>query len=98
MTRRTQLAAGIKFLVIFFLAGGACAQQPATPQTGPGRAAPAPDAAGGRLLGNHPPLFFSEIWKQTEKEEHPIGQENVSNPNLTLTFFGSAKGGMQLTG
>lgn len=96
-TRRIQLAVGITLLIILCLASGAFAQQPAG-QNGPGRAAPAPDAAFGRLLGNHPPLFFSEIWKQTEKEEHPLGQENVSNPNLTLTFYGSAKGGMQLTG
>jgi hypothetical protein len=97
-TRHIHIAAGITFLAILCFARGVFAQQPAAPPPGPGRAAPAPDAAAGRLLGNHPPLFFSEIWKQTEKEEHPLGQENVSNPNLTLTFYGSAKGGMQLTG
>ena len=97
MTRNMHLAAGIKLLAILCLASGVFAQQPAG-QTGPGRAAPGPGAAGGRLLGNHPPLFFSEIWKQTQKEEHPLGQENVSNPNLTLTFYGSAKGGMLLNG
>src|SRR2546421_686010 len=72
-------------------------QQPGQPLN-PNRAAPGPDAAFGRLLGGHPPLFFSEKWKQTEKEEHPIRQENVSNPNLELKLYGSANGGMQLTG
>ena len=97
MMRRMYMATGIMSLAILCLAGAAIAQQPVE-QNAPNRAAPAPDAAFGRLLGNHPPLFFSEGWKQTEKEEHPLGQENVSNPNLTLTFYGSAKGGMQLTG
>jgi len=97
MRRRIHLAAGMAFLIILCLASGAFAQQPAA-QNGPGRAAPGPGAAGGRLLGNHPPLFFSEIWKQTQKEEHALGQENVSNPNLTITFYGSAKGGMLLNG
>ena len=72
-------------------------QQPGQPLN-PNRAAPGPDAAFGRLLGGHPPLFFNEKWKQTEKEEHPIRQENVSNPNLELKLYGSADGGMQLTG
>src|SRR5260370_30876807 len=87
----------MKYLLVLSLAGSTFGQQPAE-QLDPNRAAPGPDAAFGRLLGNHPPLFFSEKWKQTEKEEHPIRQENVSNPNLELKLYGSAKGGMQLTG
>src|SRR5947207_8373127 len=92
----------ITYLLVFSLAGSTFGQQPAQPPAAqslaPNRAAPGPDAAFGRLLGGHPPLFFSEKWKQTEKEEHPIRQENVSNANLELKLYGSADGGMQLTG
>ena len=84
------------FLLMLGAAAATFAQQ--QQQLSPNRAAPGPDAAFGRLLGSHPPLFFSEKWKLTEKEEHPIRQENVSNPNLELKLYGSADGGMQLTG
>ena len=97
MRRRSHLLSAMKYLLVLGLAGSTFGQQPAQPLD-PNRAAPGPDAAFGRLLGNHPPLFFSEKWKQTEKEEHPLKQENVSNPNLELKFYGSANGGMLLTG
>jgi hypothetical protein len=97
MRRRSYLISTIKYLLVLGLAANTFGQQPAE-QLNPNRAAPGPDAAFGRLLGNHPPVFFSEKWKQTEKEEHPLRQENVSNPNLELKFYGSADGGMQLTG
>ena len=83
---------------LLMIAAGVTFGQQAGQPLNPNRAAPGPDAAFGRLLGGHPPLFFSEKWKQTEKEEHPIRQENVSNPNLELKLYGSADGGMQLTG
>jgi hypothetical protein len=97
MRRRSHLLSAMKYLLVLGLASSTFGQQPAE-KLDPNRAAPGPDAAFGRLLGNHPPLFFSEKWKQTEKEEHPLRQENVSNPNLELKFYGSANGGMLLTG
>jgi hypothetical protein len=100
--RGKRLLPVIMYLLVFSLAGSTFGQQPAQPPAAQplisNRAAPGPDAAFGRLLGNHPPLFFGEKWKQAEKEEHPIRQENVSNPNLELKLYGSANGGMQLTG
>src|SRR5258708_2119973 len=97
MRQRSHLLSAMKYLLLLGLAGSTFGQQPAE-RLDPNRAAPGPDAAFGRLLGNHSPLFFSERWKQTEKEEHPLKQQNVSNPNLELKFYGSANGGMLLTG
>ena len=52
---------------------------------------------GPQNAAKHPPLFFSEGWKQTEAEEHPFTQDAVTNPNLELKLYGNAKE-MLLTG
>ena len=80
-------------MIVLGLAGSAFAQQ-----GGPSQVPAARGGVPGRVAGTHPPLFFREEWKQTQKEEHPLGQENVSSPNLELKFYGSAKGGMLLNG
>jgi hypothetical protein len=73
-------------LVPLWIAGSACAQQPAPARTNQGQTQPrsAPDTP-----ENHrPPLFFREAWKHSGEPEHPISQDSVSNPNLDLKLYG----------
>ena len=98
MIRRNDAVSAVKCLLVLGLALGlassAFAQQPA-PERGQGQAAAAARPAPGK--GGHPPLFFSEVWNHPQKEQVPLTQEHVSNPNLELKLYG-AKGGIEITG
>jgi hypothetical protein len=98
--RRNHLVSAMGYVLVLGLAGGAFSLrlvgQEAGQQRGQGQAQAGAAPAPGK--GVHPPLFFSEVWNQTQKEQHPLAQENVSNPNLELKFYGGAKGGMEITG
>lgn len=95
MIRRSHVVSAMKCLFVLGLlsfAVTAFSQQQAAPQRGQGEGQPArAGAQPGPGKGAHPPLFFSEPWHQNQKEQHPLGQENVSNPNLELKFYGSGK-------
>jgi hypothetical protein len=91
MMRRSHLHSAMKYLLVLGLvlglAGSAFAQQQAA------AVRPAPGK------GGHPPLFFSEAWSHPQKEQVPLAQEHVSNPNLELKLYGGAKtGGPEITG
>ena len=102
MIRGSQAKTATKYVLLVGLAlilgltGRAFSQQAAqTRGQGGGQAAAAAKPAPGK--GAHPSLFFSEPWHQDMKEQHPLSQANVSNPNLELKFYGSGKQ-MEITG
>lgn len=105
MMRGSRLVPAVKFalaaICALALAGAmnARAQEAAPQPGGQGRRGGRAEAGGppGPGKGMHPPLFFSEPWHQDQKEQHPLSQVNVSNPNLVLTFYGSGKQ-MEITG
>jgi len=96
MIRRSHAVSAVKYLLVLGLALGlassAFAQQPAQ-QRGQGQATAGARPAPGK--GGHPPLFFSEAWNHPQKEQVPLTQEHVSNPNLELKLYGK---GIEITG
>src|SRR6202162_3719731 len=101
MSRFTMLENVVRSFVLLGITCCAFAQQPAQTQTKPAPARP----AGGPARPVHPPLFFSEAWKQPSTPpapaDHgawPASPDDVSNPHLKLQLYRAASKHLMISG